>query len=132
MAGSAEVLVERLRNRRRRLVVGGSVLVLALGVITVFAFSVSQRPQQVDPQLQRQDPAMAEIVRQQIETAKSLLELMTMVMGAVFVLTIVLLVTAFSSYTKDDLLVELWDRVQALEQSNTPEPNPDASDLPNP
>jgi hypothetical protein len=44
------------------------------------------------------------------------------------------LVTEAFMFTKDDLLVDLWDRVQALERqqmSNPPVPNPQ-SPIPNP
>jgi hypothetical protein len=128
MRRSPESLVNRLRNRKRRivcytiLIIAGLLLLAAAGFVLVKSIGDLAFREGDDLQLHV-------VIGQQILVGIAFLDAMSLLLATGIGAAIAMLVGEVTSFTKDDLLVNLWDRVQALEQS---EPIDSQPPIPNP
>jgi hypothetical protein len=118
MRRSAELLVARLRNRRKRIVVDSILTVASLAAIAVIWYFINRLAASLVPR-EVGDPSL-ELARLQYVLAISLplfglLYLMMLFCAALLGFSVSELVRAIAGFSNCDLLVNLWDRVQALE-----------------
>jgi len=112
-----EALVARLRNRKRRLITLGILIVILLGLIAMGWLAVTSLQKSLVP---KEDADLllhvvsCQVLLPGIAFLQSMLLLLAAALGAALA---AFLGRSAGLATKDDLLVNLWDRVQALEQS---------------
>jgi hypothetical protein len=105
-------MVARLRNRKGR-IIGWSVLsVISLGMIALNLFWLNWM---LTDLLHIESERMARALLFAIAS----LETLTLLLALGLAVAVGLLITELTVFTKSDLLVNLWDRVRALEQSQT-------------
>jgi hypothetical protein len=116
MRRSPDALVARLRNRKGR-IIGYSVLsAVCLALLAGHLFLVGRMTTGLVPR-QGDDLLVSVVVGQQTIVAIAFLQTMSLVLAVGLGVAGAALIGELMVCTKNDLLVHLWDRVQALEQS---------------
>ena len=122
MRRSPEVMVSRLRNRKDRIIVYGILSIILAGMAAGYWFVLVKMITGLTPK-EGEDLLMHVVFGQQmlvgITCMQTIFFLLAMGLGA----TVAGLITELTMFTKSDLLVNLWDRVQALEQPQPPPAN---------
>jgi len=119
MAGSPEVLVARLRNRKGR-VIGYAVLSTVLAALTAAHWIMAARGMADLVPEEGKDVLVHLAVGQAMVVGIAFLQSAGLLLAAGLGATVAALITELTMFTKTDLLVRLWDRVQVLEQSVLP------------
>jgi len=119
MRGSPEVLIARLRNRKKRIVAYSIFSVVCLGLLGVHWFVLVDMCRSLVPQ-EGEDLALHAVLSQQVFFAAACMHATSLLLACLLGLAVGALVCEVMTFTKNDLLVELWDRVQALERSKPP------------
>jgi hypothetical protein len=120
----SEALVSHLRNRKRRIVTYSIFVILLLGGLAIQCFKLTMMwsflaPKEGDDLLWH--VAMCQPIVVWMATACA----STLVLAMVCTYAVVKLIAdIFGVTTRDDLLVQIWDRLQALERSQTTPANP--------
>ena len=115
----SEALVAHLRNRKRRIVTHSIVAVLLLVALAIQCVKLSMMCAFLVPK-EGHDLLMHVAMGQSMVVWMATVCAVTVVLALLFTYVVLrLIVELFGVTTRDDLLVQLWDRVQALEQSQT-------------
>jgi fatty acid desaturase len=118
MRGSPEALVSRLRNRTRRLVAYSILIPIFLGMLAMNWFLLTSMYSQFVPK-EGEDPLAHVMMGQSILLGITGLGVGTFGLALVCAFLIAQLVTETCCFTRNDLLVHMYDRLQALEQSRS-------------
>jgi hypothetical protein len=126
MRKSPEVLISRLRNRKKRIVVDSVQTVACLAAVAVIWYFINSMAASLVPR-DVEDPSL-ELARFQYVLAISLpliglLFLMMLFCAAFLGFSVSELIRAITGFSNSDLLVELWDRVRALESGRPGPPS---------
>jgi hypothetical protein len=128
-------MVARLRNRKGRIIAWSILSVVCLGGLAVQLIALNWMitdfmPKEGDELLTRA------VVGQRMLRNIAFLQTVAYFVALVLATAVLFLIAELTMFTKHDLLVNLWDRVQALEQSQTVSTNsqqpqgPDVRDRP--
>ena len=128
-------MVARLRNRKGRIIAWSILSVVWLGGLAVQLIALNWMitdfmPKEGDELLTRA------VVGQRMLRNIAFLQTVAYFVALVLATAVLFLIAELTMFTKHDLLVNLWDRVQALEQSQTVSTNsqqpqgPDVRDRP--
>jgi len=122
MRRSPEVMVSRLRNRKGRIIAYGILSIIIAGTAAGYWFVLTKMITGLAPK-EGEDLLTHVVFGQQmllgITCKQTIFFLLAMGLGA----AAAGLITELTMFTKSDLLVDLWDRVQALEQPQSPPAN---------
>ena len=116
MRRSLEALVTGLRNRKRRIVAYSILSVVFLGLAAWQWYVLSDAVRFLLPK-EGEDPVSRVVMGQAMMPGIAAMIAALFLLAAVIGVMIGLLITEAAMFTKSDLLVQLWDRVQALERS---------------
>lgn len=116
MRRSPETLIKGLRNRKHRIVAYSIWSVVSLCLLVAALFLLFKATSGLVPK-ESDDLQLHVIMGQQMLVGITFIEAMSLLIGLCVGASIGLLVGEVATFTKNDLLVNLWDRVQALEQS---------------
>ena len=116
MRRTPELLIARLRNRKGRIISFGVLSVICLGALINYWLLMTDAVDSLVPK-EGDDLLLHVVIGQQMVVGIALMQtlLILLAMGLGFAATS--LINEISGCTKMDLVVELWDRVQALERS---------------
>ena len=114
---SAEALVAHLRKRKRRIIGHIVCLVVSLGMLAVFGWLIFDLYHRIVPKNEA-DLAIVHLVQlQQVTVAIAFIQSMMLLFALGFGYATGMLLNELTTFTKDELLVNLWDRVNLLEKS---------------
>jgi hypothetical protein len=116
MRRSPEVLVKRLRNRKFRIIGYSVLIIVGLCLIAWHWFVLTTLTSDLVPK-EGDDLLWHAVLSQQLLPGIACLEAVLLLLGVGIGAVIALLIGEVTAFTKNDLLVNLWDRVEALEQS---------------
>jgi hypothetical protein len=128
MRRSPEVLIARLRNKKSRIIASGIFTVVLLGLLAWYWFLLITTCQSLVPR-EGENLAFHVVFTQQLLVGIAFIQCISLFLALGVGLSIGMLINELSGFTKNDLLVQLWDRVQALERSQPADPQ---SPTPNP
>jgi len=119
MRRTPELLIARLRNRKGRIIAYGVLSVIFLGVLINYWLLMTDAVDSLVPK-EGDDLLLHVVTGQYMVLGIALMQTLfiLLAMGLGFAATSLL--NEISGCTKMDLVVELWDRVQALERSQAP------------
>ena len=117
MKRSPEVLIARMRKRKRRIVGLAMLLVILVCGLVWNYWMFALLCQDLVPK-EGDDLATHAIMSQSLLFGVAILHSMIMVLAAFVGLAAGALITELFMFTKTDLLLQLWDRVQLLERSH--------------
>jgi hypothetical protein len=112
MRRSPEVLVARLRNRKGRIIVLSILTVICIGAL---AFQWVMLNRMLTDLLHIESERLARVLLVGVVSLETAAFFLALCLAA----AVAALITEFTVFTKSELLVNLWDRVRALEQSQT-------------
>ena len=116
MRRSPEKLIARLRNRRSRIIALSVCVVVGLGVLAYGWFVLVTLYSDLVPK-EADDVLLHVVMNQYMILAIANIGGSSLLVASLVGIAIGLLLTEVSGFTKNDLLANLWDRVQALERS---------------
>jgi hypothetical protein len=119
MVRSPETLVARLRNRKGRIVTYAILSVVLAGLTAMHWIMAARMIASLVPE-EGKDLLFHVVVGQPIIVGIAFMQTAGLLMVAGFGATVGALITELTMFTKTDMLVRLWDRVQVLEQSALP------------
>jgi len=127
MRRSPEVLVARLRNRRGRVVTHSILAVVFLALAAWHLFVATCLYSDLIPKADEDAAAIRALLAPQFAVATGFVLMIAFFLALMFAHNVGMLITIATGTTQDDLLVSLWDRVQALESglptpANGPQP----------
>jgi hypothetical protein len=111
-------LVSRLRNRKRRIVTYSIVVVVLLGGLSIQWFKLAMMWSFLTPK-EGGDLLLHVAMCQPMVVWMATACASTLVLAMVCTYFVVELITEIFGVTRNDLLVQMWDRLQALERSQT-------------
>lgn len=118
MHRSPEALVAGLRKRKSRIVTF-SILTIACGGLLAMSLYVAARGYSLLVPKEGDDLAFHVTMAVPIVPAIAFCQTMAVVYAMGLGLAAAMLIGELTSFTKNDLLVELWDRVQSLEKARS-------------
>ena len=122
MQRSPEALVERLRNRKGRIIRYSVLALICLGLCGMYWFLFIRAYAQLIPK-EGEDLVIHAAISQYIILPQIVyFQIMTILTGAFFGIFTMMVLTEITTFTKNDLLVQLWDHVQVLEQNRSTNP----------
>ena len=122
MPRSPEALVARLRNRKGR-IIGYSILSVLLAIVAAGSWFVLTKAISGLLPKEGEDLFLHVVFGQQMLVGIACMQTMFFLLALGLGATVGVLIGELTTFTKQDLLVHLWDRVQALEQSQPPPAN---------
>lgn len=128
MRRSPEVTVSRLRNRKGRIIGYGILSVILAGMAAGHWVVLTKLITGLAPR-EGEDLLLHVVIGQQMLGGITCLQTILFLLALGFGATVAGLIAELTTFTKNDLLVHLWDRVQALEQL---QPSPANSQQPQP
>jgi len=115
MRRSPEALIARLRNRKRRVLNYGVLTLICLGLLLA-DWSVTAKAIAALAPGEGDDPSTLFVVGQQMLVGIAFMQTMALLLALAFGAAVAALILELVGYTRDDLLVNPWDRVQLHEQ----------------
>jgi hypothetical protein len=115
MRRSPEALVSRLRNRRGRIITYSILAVISLALAAMQWFLAMCLYSDLIPKGDEDATAIRALLAPQFAVSTAVVLMVAFFFCLLFAQNIVMLIVEATGYTRNDLLVELWDRVQALE-----------------
>jgi hypothetical protein len=119
MRRSPETFVARLRNRKRRIIVYSTLLAVCLGSLVLY-WHVSTSACVNLLARETEEPAINAVLSHQLIIGIAFMQTMMLLLCVCVGVLGGTLIVNLTAFTKDDLLVQLWDRVQSLEKSHAP------------
>jgi hypothetical protein len=116
MQRSPEALVAKLRNKKSRIILYSILSLLFLGSLVFYLCVLSHASQSLIPK-EGEEPTVHNYLLPVMLQLISALITMSMLIAAGLGISIGSLYVEFTSFTKNELLVQLWDRVQELEKT---------------
>src|SRR5208282_4627147 len=114
MRGSPDALVARLRNRKGRMITCGILSIMFASVGAGGCFVVTKAITGLVPR-EGEDLLMHVVFGQQMLVGIAHMQTVVLLLALGLGATLTALIGELTTFTKNDLLVHLWDRVQALE-----------------
>jgi hypothetical protein len=116
MTRSLETMVARMRKRKQRMIVCGVTALVCLGLLLAFLQIYRNMLAGLAPP-EGSDAMFRLVLNQQLIVAIAMLQTMAFVLGGFLALAAAGFVGAATGFSRTDLLVRLWDRVQELERA---------------
>lgn len=127
MRRSPEKLIERLRNHKGRIKIYAFFVVVSLALLMASVYLLIETYGWLLPD-EEGNLALTDVAREHLSIGAAFLQVVSLMLVSVFGLAVGLLISEVTTFTKNDLLVQLWDRVHALERCQPVDPQPTKSD----
>jgi hypothetical protein len=123
MRRSPEALIARLRNRRSRITIYSVSLTVSSALLAASVYLLIEMVSFLAPK-EGEGLALSQVAREYSLVGVAVLQVMSLMLILGASLFFAMLVAEIATFTKNDLLLDLSDRVQALERSQSANPEP--------